>query len=422
MNNKISLATASGYALFAGIILLAGLLETACNTGKFVYAPLVGALAVVIVWIVVASAAHKVNKYGDKSLLVVSWLLCAVGLFMVGRLKPELFLQQAVWVAVGGVAFVLAVYFSRKIDLLARYKYMIAIFGIILLATALIFGTEIGGSRNWVVLGPVRFEPFEFSRLLMVVFLAAYLDERRLLFDSPDWKLGFASLPDKRILAPLVVLWGLAMVVLIVQKDLGAALLFFSTAIFLIYIATGRPLYVFGGVTVFLLGSILCYLLYWHVRVRVDIWLNPWADPDGRAFQVVQSLFAFAAGGLWGTGLGLGHPALIPEVHTDFIFAAIGEELGLLGSVAVLLAYAFIVYRAFYIAIRCRNSFLSLLCAGLACFLGVQIFLIVGGVTKFFPLTGVTMPFVSYGGSSMVSTSIIFGILVAVSGRGGGLD
>ncbi|MFA6074423.1 MAG: FtsW/RodA/SpoVE family cell cycle protein [Negativicutes bacterium] len=415
MISNISISKAIGFAFFIGLILACGLLQVLAIKDRFVLFPLIVAALIVFSWILVLLVASKLYPKGDRSILCLSWLLCAVGLIFVYRLKPELFLLQALWVVTGGAAFLVAALVSAKINRFFRYKYLIAILGIVLLAVALVFGEEINGSRNWVIIGPVRFEPFEFARLLMVIFLAAYLDERRVLFAAPDWKLGFVRLPDKRILAPLVVLWGMAMLVLIVQKDLGAALLFFATAVLLMYIGTGRLIYVLGGALVFFGGSIVCYLLYWHVRVRVDIWLNPWLDPDGRAFQIVQSLFAFAAGGLWGTGIGFGHPSLIPEVHTDFIFAAIGEELGLLGALAVLLAYSLLITRAFRIAMLSRNNFLSLLSAGLACFLALQVFLIIGGVTKFFPLTGVTMPFVSYGGSSMVSTSIILGILFAIS-------
>ncbi|MEI6285190.1 MAG: FtsW/RodA/SpoVE family cell cycle protein [Bacillota bacterium] len=415
MISNISISKAIGFACFAGMVLACGLLQVFAVNKQFSILPLIVAVLIVAGWIVVLLVANFLYPDGDRSILCLSWLLCAVGLIFVYRLKSELFLMQSLWVGVGGIAFLAAALVAAKIDRFFRYKYLIAILGIILLAIALVFGVEIGGSRNWVIIGPIRFEPFEFSRLLMVIFLAAYLDERRVLFAAPDWKLGFIRLPDKRILAPLVVIWGVAMLVLIFQKDLGAALLFFATAVLLMYIGTGRLIYVLGGALVFFGGSIICYLLYWHVRVRVDIWLNPWLDPDGRAFQIVQSLFAFAAGGLWGTGIGLGHPLLIPEVHTDFIFAAIGEELGLLGALAVLLAYSLLITRAFRIAILSRNNFLSLLAAGLACFLALQVFLIIGGVTKFFPLTGVTMPFVSYGGSSMMSTSIILGILFAIS-------
>lgn len=415
MVSSLSIAKTTGFAVFAGLIMLCGLLQLCAVNGTMALAPLLAVVGVVLIWLLLLLVVTRFFPNGDKSLLCLSWLLCAIGLIFVYRLKPEVFFLQVLWVCVGSAAFFAAAVVAVKIDRFFRYKYLIAVAGIILLAIAVVFGVEIGGSRNWVIIGPVRFEPFEFARLLMVIFLAAYLDERRVLFAAPDWKIGPVRLPDKRILAPLFALWGIAMLVLIVQKDLGAALLFFATAVLLMYIGTGRLIYIIGGALIFFGGSVICYFLYWHVRVRVDIWLNPWLDPDGRAFQIVQSLFAFSAGGLWGTGLGLGHPSLIPEVHTDFIFSAIGEELGLLGALAVLLAYALIIYRAFRIAMLSANNFVSLLSAGLACFFALQVFLIIGGVTKFFPLTGVTMPFVSYGGSSMVSTSIILGILFAIS-------
>lgn len=359
----------------------------------------------------------KKTKYNnpDPLLLPLALTLGGLGLAMVLRLKPNLFPMQALWMAIGIVCFVISAQFFRHMEKFSDYKYLCGILGIGLMLTAILFGVDIGGNKNWVIIGPVRFQPSEFAKILIVLFLAAYLAERHELLTLATKHYGPIELPHPRFIAPLIAIWGLAMVIFVLQRDLGSALLYFGVTVLMAYMASGKLSYVILGLTLFFVGSFICYELYPHVRVRVDIWLNPWSDPSGKAFQIVQSLFALGSGGILGTGLTYGFPNLIPEVHTDFIFAAIGEELGFTGAAAVMLLYIMLIYRAFKIALSCNNPFSSLVAGGLAVATSLQVFLIIGGVTKFFPLTGITLPFISYGGSSMVANFILLGMLFAVS-------
>jgi cell division protein FtsW (lipid II flippase) len=300
---------------------------------------------------------------------------------------------------------------------------VIGVAGLLLLLFTAIFGREINGARLWVDLGPVNFQPAEFGKILLVVFFAAYLvDMREALTVSTRRVLG-VPLPPLRYLAPLLTIWALSMVLMIFMKDLGTSLLFFGALLALLYVATGRFFYVLVGLTLFFVGAVGLYFLFPHVQTRVDIWLDPWKDPSGRGYQIVQSLFALAEGGLFGRGLGQGYLILqsgntiIPNLETDFIFSAIGEELGLVGAVGIILLYVVFVYRGYRIAVRTRDDFSRLLAAGLTSIFALQAFLIMGGVIKLIPLTGITLPFVSYGGSSIVANFALLALLLRTSAK-----
>ena len=351
----------------------------------------------------------------DSTLFPMTLLLASLGIIMIGRLKPALFLTQVRWLLLGIFVYWLVVFCGRRILRLLSYPYLLGIFCLLLLCSALFFGTEIGGSRNWIVFGSFAVQPSEFGKIVIIMFLASYLAEHREVLTLPRHRLLGLKLPVLRFIAPLLCIWGIAILMFVVQRDLGSALLFFGIAVFMTYMATGRKSYVVLALVVFLGAAVLSYFLFAHVRVRFNIWLDPWADPSGGAYQVVQSLFAFGAGGVWGTGFAHGHPNLIPEVHTDFIFAAIAEELGLLGSLGVMLVFALLFYRSIRIALACREEKRQLLAAGVAVVFFLQAFIIIAGVTKFLPLTGITLPFVSYGGSSMISSFILLGILTVLS-------
>jgi len=352
---------------------------------------------------------------GDPILLPLASVLTGMGLTVLLRLSPDLFFLQALWLVVGLTGFVVTVFLFQNPGRFADYKYILGGVGLVLLLSAILFGVEIGGHRSWLILGPVRFQPSEFAKLFIILFLAAYLSERREVLAFATRRYGPLLLPRLRFIAPLMAVWALTMLMLVVQRDLGSALLYFGITVIMTYMASGRFTYIAFGAFLFLFGSVLCYYLYSHVQVRVDIWLDPWKDPTGRAYQIVQSLFALGSGGILGSGLTYGFPKTIPEVHTDFIFAAIGEELGFIGSAAVMIIYLLFVYRAFRIALKAEQPFSALVAAGLAVFLALQVFLIVGGVTKFFPLTGITLPFISYGGSSLVANFVLLGMLYAIS-------
>lgn len=351
----------------------------------------------------------------DLTLFPAAMLLASLGLIMIGRLKPALFLTQMRWLLLGLIVYLFLVFLGERFLRLLSYPYLLSVFCLLLLCSALFFGTEIGGSRNWIVFGPFAVQPSEFGKIVIIMFLAAYLTEHREVLTLPRHRLLWLKLPVLRFIAPLLLIWGVAILMFVVQRDLGSALLFFGIAVSMTYMATGRKSYVALAFAFFLGAAALSYSFFSHVRVRFNIWLDPWSDPSGSAYQVVQSLFALGSGGVWGAGFAHGHPNLIPEVHTDFIFAAIAEELGLLGSLGVMLVFALFFYRAVRIALACREETRMLLAAGIAVVFLLQAFIIIAGVTKFLPLTGITLPFVSYGGSSMIASFMLLGILTVLS-------
>ena len=359
--------------------------------------------------------------YADPYLLPVTALLSTLGILFIFRLDEQLARQQALWLVVGLAAFLLTLVFVRRLDWLRDYRFVIGIAGLLLLLLTAGLGREINGARLWVVFGPVRFQPAEFGKILLVVFFAGYLvDIREVLTVSTRRVLGL-PLPPFRYLAPLLTIWGLSMVLMIFMKDLGTSLLFFGALLALLYVATGRVFYVLVGLVLFLAGAAALYAVFPHVQTRVDIWLDPWQDTVGRGYQIVQSLFALADGGVLGRGLGQGYLLLqsgntiIPALETDFIFSAIGEELGLIGGVGIILLYLIFLGRGLRIAARARDDFSRLLAAGLTSIFGLQAFLILGGVTKLIPLTGITLPFVSYGGSSIVANFVLLALLLRTS-------
>ena len=349
--------------------------------------------------------------------LALAYVLLAVGLAEIARLKPDLFVPQLRWacVAIAAWAFVLLLW--TRLRRMLDYPYVLGLTTTVILVLPLIFGVSIGGNKNWIAFGSFSMQPSEFGKILLIFFLAAYLADHLAVLTLPARRFLFLHLPPVRFIAPLVALWGLAVLMFVIARDLGSALLFFGMAVLMTYMGTGRKSYVFLAGLFIVIAAALSYALFGHVRVRFDIWLHPWADPNGMSYQVVQSLFAIGSGGIWGTGFAEGHPLLIPEVHTDFIFAAIAEEFGLIGGVLVLMVYALIFWRGSRIAMGLPRVQESLLAAGCAASLLLQAFIITAGVTKLLPLTGITLPFVSYGGSSMAASFILVGILTALSGE-----
>ena len=360
-------------------------------------------------------------KHADPYLLPITALLSTLGIVMIYRLDEKMAQQQAMWLVVGLAAFLLTLVLVRNLNVLRDYRFLIGIGGLLLLLVTAVFGREINGAKLWLTIGPIHFQPPEIGKILLVVFFAGYLvDIREVLTVSTRRILG-VPLPPLRYLAPLLTIWALSMALMIFMKDLGTSLLFFGALLALLYVATGRFFYVVVGVILFMAGATLLYYMFPHVQVRVDVWLHPWKDPTNKGYQIVQSLFALADGGLFGRGLGQGYLTLasggtiIPALETDFIFSAIGEELGLVGAVGIILLYFIFVYRGFRIAVRSREDFPRLLAAGLTSIFGLQAFLIVGGVTKLIPLTGITLPFVSKGGSSIVANFILLALLLRTS-------
>jgi len=401
--------------LIAGVIMLNGILAVSLTLGAVDYSIIGATCGLIITFIVINIVLDKAGHAGDPLFLPLAALLIGIGLTTILRLKPNLFLLQEMWVGVGLICFLISAFVGRRLEQVAKYKYVCGFFGVCLLLIAILFGIDIGGHKSWVIIGPIRFQPSEFAKMFIVLFLAGYLSERRELITLATKHYGPLVLPHPRFIAPLIAVWGIGMAMFILQRDMGAALLYFGIAIIMTYMVNGKLSFVVIGLIFFLLGSVVCYKLYSHIQTRVDIWLNPWADPNGAAYQIVQSLFAFGSGGIMGSGLTYGFPAMIPEVHTDFIFAAIGEEMGFVGAGAVIIIYIIMVWRAFHVALLSTKPFSMLVAGGLAASMALQIFLIIGGVTKFFPLTGITLPFISYGGSSIVANFILLGILFAIS-------
>ena len=353
----------------------------------------------------------------DKWLFPIVMFFSCIGIIMLGRLKPILCVPQIRWLLIGMAVMVLVLMLAKYFEEILQYQYILGVVTLFVLCLSLLFGTEIGGSKNWLILGPIQVQPSEFGKILLVLCLSSYLSDHRQMLTEVKKRFLFLDLPPLRFIAPLLCIWGIAILMFVIQRDLGSALRFLGMAGGMTYMATGSKSYVFIALCFFGVGAFLSYALFSHVQVRFNIWLDPWADPTGQAYQVVQSLFAFGAGGVWGTGFAHGQPLLIPEVHTDFIFSAIGEEMGFLGCSAIMLGYMLFFYRGVKIALNCQKDLYMLSAAGFAVAFFLQAFIIIAGVTKFLPLTGITLPFISYGGSSMVSGFIMVGLLLALSNK-----
>ncbi len=375
-------------------------------------------LGVVVVLLVGAHLATRLLAPGaDGVLLPLACLLNGVGYVFIARINPRLAGLQATWTLVGIVAYVATLYLVRKPGELARYKWTFFFTGFLLLMMPFLpkIGRNINGSRIWVRLGPLGFQPGEIAKITLALFFAAYLTERRELLAMAGWRVGPFNLPEPRHLAPLLMAWGISVVIMVGQKDLGSSLLFFVLFAIMVWVATERGSYLAISVVLFAGGAYLSWRKFAHVKTRVAIWLNPWADAQHSGYQIIQALFAFGAGGTVGTGLGLGAPDRIPEAKNDFIFAAIGEELGLLGTTAILVTFLLMIGAGLRIAMRAERPFEKLLATGLTTIIGVQAFIIIGGVTRVVPLTGVTLPFVSYGGSSLVANYVLLALMMRLS-------
>ena len=369
-------------------------------------------------------------RRADPILVPVTALLVAIGsmqLAAIDRLEAgantswkAIAPVQAGWLAVGGAAFLLILYvFRTGLGPAWHVRYTLALLGVGALLLPLLpgIGRTINGARLWLKIGPLSFQPAEASKVLLVLFLAAYLSERRELLGLPTRRLGVLVLPDPRYLAPLLGIIGLAILVFVRQSDLGSSLLFFLTFMAVLWIATGKAYYPVIGILLFAVGVWITVQTFSHVGVRFDAWLHPWADPQRSGYQIIQGQYALAEGGVSGTGLaGVdAQPHLIPFGWTDLILVSVGHTLGLAGVISVVMAGVVFLTRTFLIALRSRSDLHALAAAGFGIVLGTQAALIAGGVTRVLPLTGVTLPFVSYGGSSLVANFVILACLMSVS-------
>ncbi len=376
--------------------------------------------------LVAFTVAHVAIRFlapaADPAILPIVFVLSGVGIAFVTRLKPDLAINQVTWLFVSVAAMVATLVIVPNLDELAHYKYTIGLAGVVLLLIPMFFGTEISGSKLWIKVGGFSFQPGELAKILIVLFLASYLAENREMLAASSIHVGPLTFPRPRMLAPLFVMWGLSLLVVVFERDLGSALLFFSIFVVMLYVATGRLSYVMVSFVLLGIGAFACYHLFGHVRTRFDIWVDPFVDPSGSGMQIVQSLYSLADGGLVGSGIGKGLPTLIPVVESDFIFSAIGEEMGLLGGSAVLIAFMLLAVRGFATAARAKSDMAAFTAAGLITSISLQAFIIVGGVTKLLPLTGVTLPFMSQGGSSLLSSFIIVGLLLRAGDQATGRD
>jgi cell division protein FtsW (lipid II flippase) len=393
-----------------------------------------GSLTYAGIFVALYLAAHLVARYtvpwADPVLLPLAALLSAIGVIMIYRLNPDDAFRQSLWVVIGVALFALTLILLRRdFRVLESYKYLFGITAILLMMLPALpgVGQTINGARLWVKVGSFQFQPGELAKVFLIVFLAGYLRDKREV-------LAQGRLKD---FGPLLLIWGAAMLVLVQTNDLGSALLQFGIFLAMLYVATGRAAYVAVGLGLFLVGSTLVYQYVGHVRERVTIWLSPWTDDpvycaqtgglalrqDCGSFQLVKSLYSIGNGGFGGTGLGKGTftttagDAIIPYLKTDFIYSAIAQELGLVGSAGLLLVFMVFVARGFRVALLADDGFSKLLAAGLTFGFALQTFIIVGGVLRVIPLTGITLPFVSYGGSSVVANFILLALLMLVSNR-----
>jgi cell division protein FtsW (lipid II flippase) len=381
-------------------------------------------------YVVAHLVARYTVPYADPTLLPLVGLLTAIGLTVIYRLGPADARRQAVWVAVGiGALCATLLWLRYDYRALERYKYLFGISAVVLLLLPSMpgLGYRVNGVKLWIKVGPLQFQPGELAKILMIIFLAGYLRDKR-------ESLARGRLKD---LGPLLVIWGAAMLVLVQTSDLGSALLNFGIFLAMVYAATGRALYVGIGAALFVAGSAALYNTLGRVQQRVTVWLHPWTSEkvycsiNGKleyrqncdSYQLVKSLYSIANGGYGGTGLGKGTfetvdgTQLIPYLNTDFIYSAIAQEVGLIGAAAILLVFMVLVARGMRIALIAQDGFSKLLAMGLTFGLALQTFIIVGGVLRVMPLTGITLPFVSYGGSSIVSNFVLLGLLLLVSNR-----
>ena len=381
-----------------------------------------GQLAIPIAFIALALVLHLFLAWrglrGDQVLLPLAAMLSALGLILVQRLASSLLAQQLTWTIIAAGAFVATLLIPRDLTALARFKWTWALVGVALLVSPLlpVVGREINGARIWIGLGRVSFEPWEAVKILLVIFFAAYLEEYREMIVRPR-RVGPIPLPPLPYLLPIVAMWVIAMAVVVFEKDIGAALLFLGIFLAMLYLATGEAFYTLIGIVLLLAGGFVVYHAFGHVQVRVDTWLRPFAEDMrfGAGYQIVQGMFALGNAGLLGTGLGNGMPDRIPVVWSDFVFDAFAEETGFVGALALLAAYLLLVYRGMLIAVRAPTPFLQLLAGGLSFIIAFQTLVIVGGNARLIPLTGITLPFVAYGGSSLVTNWMLTALLIRVS-------
>ena len=413
-----------------GLIGLAVLITTAgfaavqiARAQEFSSSPLVAALLFAFAYFVAHAVVRVVLPDADPYVLPITAVLTAIGLIEIYRISPQLARDQGIWMLLGLALFVGVVVAFRDIRRLEGLKYTCGAVAVGLLLLTITLGASVNGARLWIRIGGLQIQPGEFAKILLVVFLAGYLRERREVLAAPTRRILGIGIPALRHALPLLLLCGISLLLLVAMNDLGTSLLFYVIALAMIYIATGRLLYVGVGLGIFAVGAIGAVQLTSHVQSRIDGWLDPWRVEQSSGYQIAQSIYTIADGGVLGAGFGRGlilnssGGTIIPFAQTDFIYSVIANEMGLVGAIAVVLLYLLLAWRGFRIATTADDGFSKLLAAGLATAVAFQVFVIVGGVIRLLPLTGLTLPFVSYGGSSVTANFAIAGLLLCISQR-----
>jgi cell division protein FtsW (lipid II flippase) len=401
--------------LLAFIFLATGLLSLqAGRSGSNVPAQAL-VLQFALIFLVLHFGLCLLSADSDELLLPLTALLCAFGVLFVERLEPDLAERQMLWLAVGAGLILLVIRPLQAYARLRDYQFLAAFAGLALMFVTALAGKEINGSRLWLGAAGLYFQVTEAMKLLLVLFLAGYLADRRLMLGALTRRWRAFRVPSLPYLIPLGIIWVLTFALMAWQRDLGAMMLLMAVSLLLLYSSTGRLSYVLGGLAMMLVNVYLADHVFSYIRVRIDIWLHPLTQVHDAGYQVAQALYAFAAGGVLGTGLGRGYPGYIPAVHTDFIFAAVGEELGMAGTVALLAAYLLLTFRGLRIATAQPTDYGGLLALGATATLALQSMIIMAGNLGLIPITGITLPFVSYGGSSIVVNFILVAILLRLS-------
>lgn len=375
-----------------------------------------GALIMGVIICVLFGYSHFIIRRffpdGDKYILLFSNVLAVVGMGMLYRLNSAVALKQLIWYTVGIAIFILVVVLLPSLTSFGKYKWFYLVSTVIFMSMGSLFGKEVFGAKNWISIGGFSFQPTEFGKLSLVAYLAASLQ-----YYGMDIKEKSDLIKIKALIEPGIVVM-VSLGFMVIQKDLGSALLFFAISVTMLYIATSKFKYVLVCLVLFMVGGFISYTLFDHVRLRILIWGDPWKYGYDQGLQVVQSLISIASGGLFGTGLGLGYPKMVPVVTTDFIFSAISEEMGILTGLAILILYFLLFYRCMRVPVYGKDKFSRLLAVGYSTMIAAQALVIVGGVVGAIPLTGITLPLVSYGGSSMIVTFFSLGIIQKISEEG----
>ena len=414
-----------GFLIPAGLLGLVGMASVAsARADAFEPGPVPAALGVLAVFLAMHVALRLRAPLADPYLLPVVGLLTAIGLVELYRISPELAADQAVWVAVGGAVFIGVILALPDHRVLERYRYLIGLTGVALLVITMIFATRINGARLWIEIGRGQtIQLGEVAKVLIVIFLAAYLRDKRELLAVPTRRVWGVPTPPMSALGPVLVFLAACLALVAVLNDFGTALLFLGVFLAMIYLASGRVAYTVIGLGLFLVGSAAVYAVVPRIESRVQNWLSPFDDARDQGFQLVQSLYALAEGGVLGPGLGRAFlvradgSTVVPALSTDFMFTAVATELGYIGGVGILLGFLVFIQRGFVIAANANDGFSKLLAGGLTATVGLQAILIIGGVIRLIPLTGVTLPFMSYGGSSVVTNFGLVALLLIISHR-----